>query len=239
MTNTDATWASTFRSTEFQRDLAELNRCLLNALQEHGISNPVLTGNLMYKHLQPDFCKASPDETSEEKRERLFLAAQRVPSDGACIEIGLNGGHSALILLWANPTLKVTAIDLCQHLSKDWGRVDIYVPAAAQWLKSRFGDRFTFIKGSSYDAVPTLANTKEANSVQMMHIDGAKETYRKDFLNALPMLCKRSTIVFDDYNMPTVKKQVQHLIDAQLLQFHPEFEKEYDSAHTNAVCATL
>ena len=73
------------------------------------------------------------------------------------LEVGVYVGHSLLLMLLANPTLKITAIDCDDRFAKP----------AIDYLNRVFGQRITFIKS---DAVTAL-NTLTADSFDLIHID--------------------------------------------------------------------
>ena len=63
-------------------------------------------------------------------------------------EIGMNGGHSAVAMLQANPTLHVHSFDI-MRINYSW--------PIAQLLQSTFGERFTLHPGNSRVTVPHAA----------------------------------------------------------------------------------
>lgn len=62
-------------------------------------------------------------------------------------EIGLNGGHSALLWLLGAPAARVVAFDIGFHEAQ----------AAARWLTRRFPGRFTLVTGASQTTVRAYA----------------------------------------------------------------------------------
>tara|TARA_B110000037_G_scaffold92266_1_gene108765 strand:+ start:220 stop:459 length:240 start_codon:yes stop_codon:yes gene_type:complete len=46
----------------------------------------------------------------------------------------------------------------------------------------------------------------------IIHIDGAKETYNQDFLNIMPLLKDNSIVIFDDSQIPSVQKLAEGFI---------------------------
>ena len=105
------------------------------------------------------------------------------------LEIGTYMGHSALIMLLANPKLKLTTVDIASHLS---------APAATV-LQKYFPDAdITFICENSLEVIPTLQDQYD-----LFHIDGNHDA---DFVIKEYDLCKRLSntpeyrIVFDDWH---------------------------------------
>ena len=73
-------------------------------------------------------------------------------------------------------------------------------------LKNMFNDRFTFLKGSCLDEVPKFVKTNSNITLDIVHIDGAKATYKQDFFNIMPLLAKNAIVIFDDSNMLSVQQ---------------------------------
>ena len=67
-------------------------------------------------------------------------------------------GHSLLIMLLANPNLKITTIDIVEKYSK----------AATDYLQNEFPNaKINFIKGNSLNIIPKLDAKYD-----LFHIDG-------------------------------------------------------------------
>lgn len=105
------------------------------------------------------------------------------------LEIGTYIGHSALIMLLANPKMKLTTIDIMNHLS---------LPAT-ETLKKYFPEAdIQFIHGNSLDIIPTLKDKYD-----MFHIDGNHDV---EYVVEEFCLCKNLSnsdiyrVVFDDWH---------------------------------------
>ena len=206
-------------SPSFKSDLASLNQALLGSLKQFGAPQ-FLNGNLFYEHRSEGFADAPLSPDMDEKRRRLFEIARRGKS---LLEIGVNGGHSLLLAKLANPALKCTGIDICKQISPNWGRVDVYTPRAMQWLKTRFPGDFVFHMGDSLLEAPRFAVTNPEAQIDILHVDGDKQTYFRDIVNLMPVLHKESLIVVDDTNLRTVQGMVKSLIAAGLVEVHPDY----------------
>jgi predicted O-methyltransferase YrrM len=89
------------------------------------------------------------------KRQNIILASQNSKN---ALEIGFNSGFSALLILIANPTIKLTCVDIGHHR---------YTIPCFQQLKKDFGDRIELLIGDSREVVPTINDTFD-----LVHIDG-------------------------------------------------------------------
>jgi hypothetical protein len=86
------------------------------------------------------------------------LMFDKIKSANKALEIGTYMGHSLLIMLIANPKLKITTIDIDPRYSKP----------ATDYLKTKFPEAdINFICGSSLDVLPTITE-----KFDFFHIDG-------------------------------------------------------------------
>ena len=153
-------------------------RDLLSIVQTH---SKVLVGNLFYVTLQGAM-GGRPEFSLRWKRENLMILARRAES---ILEIGFNGGHSALLCLLANPHSKIVAVDLPQP----------YTQACFDYLNAVFPGRLTLIPGDSREVLPKL----QGQVFDLVHIDGGKEKTIADDLAALRRLVADDhMLVIDD-----------------------------------------
>ena len=82
------------------RDVAHLNQIIRRTSEK-------MEGNILYRH-HSDFKLHL--ENKETARWNLFEIAK---SSRRILEIGFNGGHSAALYFYANPTVHLVAFDLC------------------------------------------------------------------------------------------------------------------------------
>ena len=126
------------------------------------------------------------------KQEALFNVGQKVSH---LLEVGVYLGHSLLILLVSNPTLRITCIDNDAR----------YSPKAVEYLNQHFGNRITFHLGDATEVLKTLP----FNEYDAIHIDAdhTHEAVQSHFVHSFPLAKKNAFIVFDDY------EATQSLID--------------------------
>ncbi len=126
-------------------------------------------------------------------------------------EIGVNAGHSMLLALMANPELKCVGVDICTRLYTRWARVDIYVPAAFDWLKYKFRDRVKLIVGNSLVEAPLFQINNPDERIDFLHFDGSKDTHAKEVLALNSILPSGAFIIHDDINMRDVRRSDRRL----------------------------
>ena len=176
----------------------ELNRQLVK-------TDEAIEGNVCYfdGQLPSDYVAAKPsnDVNLVIKRLNLVALARRRRS---MLEIGVNGGHSALICLSANPTLHFYGVDICAHR---------YTHEAVAFLKNTFGRRFHFWSGDSREVMPRLFIDRPRLKFDLLHIDGghSPDLAIADMSNAIRMAEPGADLILDDVNYPPLGSAVEHL----------------------------
>ena len=118
------------------------------------------------------------------KQEALFRVGQVSKN---LLEVGVYLGHSLLILLASNPTLKITCIDNDTR----------YAPKVVEYLNQHFNGRLTFIAGDAVEVMRTFPdNTFDAVHIDADHTVAAVEA---QFAEARRLAIAGASIVFDDY----------------------------------------
>lgn len=195
--------------SELNHRLTILNNTLADALAMKG-HEQILIGNLFYDHLQPGFKTMPPNTILATKRKRLADVARKCTQ---MLEIGVNGGHSALLSLCANPLLKFVGVDIAAFYPPEPRcHPEVYVPVAFETLKGLFPERADFIIGNCLDVIPHYVSGHNTPHIDLLHLDGDKLTYEADFYNILPCLKKNAYIVFDDTQNPNVQRLVDKLL---------------------------
>lgn len=123
-------------------------------------SGQPLVGNYCYFHLQPVSRGLPPDPLRRLKRDVLRQAAAH-PRTG--LEIGFNAGHSAVVMLDANPRLHLTIID---------GGAHRYTRPCAAIVAERYPGRLRMLWGPSRAVTAHLVRARDTD-FQFIHIDGS------------------------------------------------------------------
>ena len=169
-----------------------------------------LVGNLFYEHKQADFANNPPNPVFRVKRDRLRAVAGR---SQRLLEVGVNGCHSAFLVLSANPRLEYHGVDICDHS---------YVEPAVEWLRGEFPGRVFFYTGNSLDVLPALA--KRGLTFDAFHIDGAKVNYYDDLVNASSIVSQGGAIaVVDDAETMAARVALGSLTALGVVKTVPEF----------------
>lgn len=155
-----------------------------------------IEGNLCYWNHTPaaEYAELPPIPDDNHVRKRINFAKVAATSNLA-LEIGLNGGHSALLALYCNPRLIFFSVDIGAYR---------YTALAAEFLKEKFRHRFQFIAGDSRDVLPALAMERPHLKFDAIHIDGGHdaEVVFADISNAIRLARRDALFVVDDLQAP-------------------------------------
>lgn len=150
---------------------------LLRIMQAHAHTG--YCGNVFFHDMaDPWFIELVP------KQLNLFNVARH---GARAAEIGFNAGHSAAIMLLANPRLTIRAFDTCGLA---------YTKPCLEFLNSILGNRIALVEGPSQCCLPIDPIT----GYDLVHIDADHTcaAVATDLANALPKCCKGAIIVMDD-----------------------------------------
>lgn len=159
------------------------------------IGDPKHCGSYMHdantKNYDPQFYQ---------KQISLYQQAKNITN---CLEIGVFDCSSALILLMANPNLKITGIDICEYEC---------VEKAVVIINKYFNNNYTLFKGKSLDVIPKIPDNIKYD---LIHID-AQHTF--DAVSAeITLLLQYSkpetVLVFDDTDNKGVSSAIQYHSD--------------------------
>lgn len=124
------------------------------------------------------------------KQRLLFEAARRLGPGEGVLEVGVYMGHSLLIMLMANPRLRITGVDISAR----------YARPAIDVLRRHFPHaELTLLVGDSRGVLPGLPGR-----FSLMHIDGSHNSFvmRADFENCRRLAREDAelvTIAVNDY----------------------------------------
>jgi predicted O-methyltransferase YrrM len=138
--------------------------------------------------------KYSYDKSMYEKQKLLFELCK---TTNKVLEIGNYMGHSALIMLLANPKIHITAIDIDDYFARP----------SLMYLQEQFPkSKINFIHG---DSIKVISNLKE--KFDLFHIDGTHEheIISKEFLLLINLRKNKFKILFDDVlSMPYLRSNI-------------------------------
>ena len=157
-------------------------------------SGEIIEGDCIHEHQN-----INSRPTALKNKQLNLISAARNASNA--LEIGFNAGHSALLMLLANPDLKLTCFDDLSHK---------YSQKCFDYLKYNFRDRITLVAGNSTDTVPKH-NSTTPSEYDLIHIDGSHvpEIAEADLANTYPRLQQFGTLIWDDVQCPKLNHIIQ------------------------------
>lgn len=166
-----------------------------------------LEGNCLYKHLSA-FEEFEPGHRYQNKqylRENLYDIAKKSRNG---MEVGFNGGHSAAIYFFSNPSMKLLSFDICSHR---------YTEPCLNVLKNNFHFHIEFVKGDSTITIPKY-NVNE--KYDFIHIDGGHghNVAELDLKNCKKFAHEKTLLIFDDANAPQIEKILNHYVSLGFIQ---------------------
>jgi hypothetical protein len=174
-----------------------INTHLLPIINECG---ELLEGNIFMLHNTTDYTDIFLGKTKNISNVVLNTNIKTV------MEIGFNAGFSTLLMLLSNPHIKITCLDLGDHL---------YALPCYVKLKETFGDRLNLIIGDSAVTLPRINTIYD-----LIHIDGAHTTSiaESDIVHSYRLSKTGTILIMDDYDFPNLHQLWDQYINTYKLQ---------------------
>ena len=119
-------------------------------------------------------------------------------------EIGVNAGHSLLLMVSTNPSAEYLVFDLGAHT---------YTRPCVEYIKSQYpSTKITEVYGDTKTTLRDSILPEFKKSTDLIHIDGGHDTHTvvNDFIYTQYFLKMGGVIVFDDYNYGNIKEVLDH-----------------------------
>lgn len=181
---------------------------LLAKLNEHiAQTGEPVEGNIFYNHHDDKFPHADITDWCAGKRENLINICK---GRHRLLEIGINAGHSALLMLYHNPRLHYVGVDICIHQ---------YTYKAVEFLKEHFPGRVDFFLSDSVVALPEIYATRPDLRFDVAMIDGLHTDYHcsQDIINSLKMMTPFGWVIVDDTDMENIANVYADFVKKSLL----------------------
>ena len=182
----------------YKNNLETLNKIISD------IGEP-LEGNIFYEHLDPH--RSQLLDKFFPKRAALAMFAM---SHDNIVEIGFNSGFSALLMLTANPNLKLTSVDICEHK---------YTKPCFDYLASIFPGRITLVEG---DSTKVLVDALQDKATTGYIIDGGHglDVAETDLRNVIQHANPGSVLCFDDSDFVELRMMLNmYMMSGKLVNF--------------------
>ena len=119
-------------------------------------------------------------------------------------EIGVNAGHSLLLMVSTNPFADYLVFDLGAHA---------YTRPCVEYIKSQYpSTKITEVYGDTKMTLRQSILPEFKKSTDLIHIDGGHDTHTvvNDFIYTQYLLKMGGVVVFDDYNYGNIKEVLDH-----------------------------
>lgn len=153
-----------------------------------------IEGNLICDVTSDNFI----DEVNRDKIDNLIKLAK---GKTKICEIGVNAGHSLLLMVSVNPKAEYLIFDLGGHS---------YTKPCVEYIKSVYPSvKITEVYG---DTKLTLRNYNTEEKFDLIHVDGGHDTHTvvNDFIYTERLLSPNGIVVFDDYNYGNIKEVINY-----------------------------
>jgi predicted O-methyltransferase YrrM len=131
------------------------------------------------------------------------------------VEIGFNSGFSALLMLTANPELKLTCVDICEHK---------YTEPCFQYLKTVFEDRITLVKGDSTVVLPEVLQSNKSLTGYIIDGGHGLDVAEQDLQNVIKYANDGAILCFDDSDFVELRMMLNmYMMSGHLINFMDEF----------------
>jgi predicted O-methyltransferase YrrM len=160
-------------------------------------------------------CDISSDNLKDADNEsKIYNLLKLAVGKSSICEIGVNAGHSLLLMVSVNPTAEYVLFDLGGHG---------YTRPCVEYIKNAYpSTKITEIYGDSNLTLRDYVKTNKLNTFDMIHIDGGHETQTvmNDFIYTQFMLKQGGIVVFDDYNFGNIKEVVDYYVERNVITRH-------------------
>jgi predicted O-methyltransferase YrrM len=160
-------------------------------------------------------CDVTADNyTVEHNKSKIQNLTNLVKGKERICEIGVNAGHSLLIMLDSNPDAEYTLFDLNGH---------VYTEKCIEYIKLAYpSSKIEAIYGDSNVSLPNYLNRYQSmlQKFDMIHVDGGHElqTVVNDFIYSRLLLKPDGIIVFDDYNFHNINVVIDYYVERNVIQ---------------------
>ena len=157
-------------------------------------------------------CDISSDNlTDEVNRSKIHNLLKLSEGKSKICEIGVNAGHSLLLMVSSNPAAEYVLFDLGGHR---------YTRPCVEYIKNAYpSTKITEVYGDSNLTLREYVSSNEPNTFDMIHIDGGHETHTvvNDFIYTQFLLKKDGVVIFDDYNFGNIKQVVDYYVSRNII----------------------
>jgi len=162
-------------------------------------------------------CDVSSDNFTDVINEsKIYNLLKLSENKSKICEIGVNAGHSLLLMVSTNPEAEYLIFDLNGHA---------YTKPCIEYIKNAYPNtKITEIYGDSNLTLRQYVASNELHTFDLIHIDGGHDTttVENDFTFTQELLTKDGVVVFDDYNYGNIRNVIDKYIDNEVISEYTE-----------------
>ena len=156
------------------------------------------------------------NKTVDRNKQKILNLQKIVYGKNYICEIGVNAGHSLLIMLDINPQATYYLFDIGIHT---------YTSRCVDYIKKQYPDaNINIIYGDSKITLPAfIAN--ENKKFNVIHVDGGHDDdcVKSDYLYSLKLVADSGYIIFDDYNLKNIKRFINSKLNNEIIEINKKF----------------
>jgi len=157
-------------------------------------------------------CDVSPDNLTDELNEsKIYNLLKLSRKKSKICEIGVNAGHSLLLMVGTNPTAEYLIFDLNAHS---------YTKPCVDYIKSVYpSTKITEVYGDSLLTLREYVAANDLHTFDMIHVDGGHDTHVvvNDFIYTQQLLAPDGVVVFDDYNYGNIQNVINYYVERKVI----------------------
>lgn len=137
-------------------------------------------------------------------------------------EIGVNAGHSLLLMVSTNPSAEYYVFDLGGHQ---------YTEPCLDYIRRQYPlTTIVAIFGDTKLSLPKFIGDEWRGKFDMIHVDGGHDTHTvvNDFIHTKLLAQDDCVIVFDDYNYHNIREVIDFYRDRKVIVQYSENLMETD-----------
>lgn len=162
-------------------------------------------------------CDISSDNfTDKINEDKIYNLLKLSENKSKICEIGVNAGHSLLLMVSNNPNAEYLIFDLNGHS---------YTRPCIEYIKNAYpSTKITEVYGDTNLTLKEYIDSNELNAFDMIHIDGGHDTHTvvNDFIYTQQLLKTDGIIVFDDYNYGNIQNVINYYINKKVILEYTE-----------------
>lgn len=162
-------------------------------------------------------CDITSDNFTDAANEsKIYNLLKLSENKSKICEIGVNAGHSLLLMVSANPEAEYLIFDLNGHA---------YTKPCVDYIKNAYpSTKITEVYGDSNVTLKQYIESNELHTFDLIHIDGGHETQtvENDFTHTQKLLTKDGIVIFDDYNFGNIKTVIDNYVDKGVISEYTE-----------------